>query len=415
MNLRLYFNNMYNNKFHALTHKNFRIYWMGQCVSLIGTWMQNIGLTWLVYSITGSPFLLGLLETVRFLPITLFSLFAGVIVDKYPKRKILLITQIISMVLAFILAALIFTNKTRYEYILILALLLGLSNTIDMPARQSFTVEMTGKEDLMNAIALSSVTFNLAKIVGPAIGALVLALWGAKWCFLLNGLSFIAVIISLLKIHVHPYVREKTHSSNMLKEIKDGLIYIVHERRLIETILLITIVGIFVYNYIILIPVLTKITLHQDEKIYGVLMSSLGIGSLLGAMLLSIKSKSRVSFRMLMFSSALLSLLLIFIGLTKIYYITMILLAVSGIINIWFSTYSNLILQIKTKDEYRGRVMSVYSLVESGTAPIGYMFSGTAADKLGADNTFLLCGFITIILIAMLNFVIRVFKLGSDK
>lgn len=415
MNLRLYFNNMYNNKFHALTHKNFRIYWMGQCVSLIGTWMQNIGLTWLVYSIIGSPFLLGLLETVRFLPITLFSLFAGVIVDKYPKRKILLITQIISMVLAFILAALIFTNKTRYEYILILALLLGLSNTIDMPARQSFTVEMTGKEDLMNAIALSSVTFNLAKIVGPAIGALVLALWGAKWCFLLNGLSFIAVIISLLKIHVHPYVREKTHSSNMLKEIKDGLIYIVHERRLIETILLITIVGIFVYNYIILIPVLTKITLHQDEKIYGVLMSSLGIGSLLGAMLLSIKSKSRVSFRMLMFSSALLSLLLIFIGLTKIYYITMILLAVSGIINIWFSTYSNLILQIKTKDEYRGRVMSVYSLVESGTAPIGYMFSGTAADKLGADNTFLLCGFITIILIAMLNFVIRVFKLGSDK
>ncbi|MDF2881793.1 MAG: arabinose efflux permease family protein [Clostridiaceae bacterium] len=410
MNLRLYFNNIYNNKFHALTHKDFRIYWLGQCVSLIGTWMQNIGLTWLVYSITGSPFLLGLLETVRFLPITLFSLFAGVIIDKYPKRKILLITQTISMALAFILAALIFTNKTRYEYILILALLLGLSNTIDMPARQSFTVEMTGKEDLMNAIALSSVTFNLAKIVGPAIGALVLALLGAEWCFLLNGLSFIAAIVSLLKIKSHPYVREKANSSNMLKEIKDGLIYIVHERRLIETILLITIVGIFVYNYIILIPVLTKITLHQDEKVYGVLMSSLGIGSLLGAMMLSIKSRSRVSFRMLMFSSALLSLLLIFIGLTKAYYITMILLAVSGIINIWFSTYSNLILQIKTKDEYRGRVMSVYALVESGTAPIGYMFSGAAADKLGADNTFLLCGFITIILIALLNFVFKVLK-----
>jgi MFS family permease len=196
----------------------------------------------------------------------------------------------------------------------------------------------------------------------------------------------------------------------MIKEIEDGLIYIAHERRLIETILLITIVGIFVYNYSILIPVLTKKTLHQDEKVFGLLMSSLGVGSLLGAMMMSMKSKARVSFKSLMFSSVMLSLLLILIGLAKIYYITMILLAVSGVINIWFSTNSNLILQLKTKDEYRGRVMSVYSLVESGTAPIGYMFSGAAADKLGADNTFLLCGFITIILIALLNFIFKILK-----
>lgn len=403
MNLNIYFNNIWNKRFPALKHKNFRIYWLGQCVSLMGTWMQNIGMTWLVFSITGSPLLLGLLEAVRFLPITLFSLFAGVIIDKFPKRKILLITQTISMALAFILSALVFTKTVRYEFILILALVLGFTNTIDNPARQSFTVEMTGKEDLMNAIALSSVTFNLARIVGPALGALVLAVWGPAWCFLLNGLSFITVIISLLIITVQPYRREMAKGSNILAEIKDGLKYLVYERHLFQTITLILVAGVFVFNYEVLVPVFTKNILNQGEQVYGFLMSSLGIGSLLGALIVSMKRKSKESSKILFLSLTTVSILLVLIGLTRAYYLTIILLVLSGITNLWFNTIANVMLQLTAKDEYRGRVMSVFSLVNSGTAPLGYILSGVTADRLGADTAFFLCGAVTIVLIALVK------------
>jgi MFS family permease len=398
----LYLKEIYNKKFHALTHKDFRIYWLGQCVSLIGTWIQSVGLTWFVFSITDSPLLLSLLETVRFLPITLFSLFAGVLIDKYPKRKILLITQTVSMISAFTLSALVFTQMARYEYILVLALILGFSNTFDMPAGQSFTVEMTGKEDLMNAIALSSVTGNLTRIVGPAIGGLILAFFGPGWCFLFNGLSFMAVIVSLLRIKAKPYVREKSQNRNILKEIEDGLKYIAGERLLLQTTLLIVIAGIFVFNYEILIPVFTKNVLHQSEKVYGLLMSSLGIGSLLGAVIITIKSKSGATVRTLIGSFAMASVLLILISFTRIYYLTAIFMVISGVFVIWLNTTANSILQITSKDEYRGRVMSVYSLVSAGTAPFGYMFAGAVADRLGANTAFLLSGVLSIALIFLL-------------
>ena len=402
MKTGLYLKEIYNKNFHALTHKDFRNYWLGQCVSLIGTWIQSVGLTWFVFSITDSPLLLSLLETVRFLPITLFSLFAGVLIDKYPKRKILLITQTVSMISAFTLSALVFTQMARYEYILVLALILGFSNTFEMPARQSFTVEMTGKEDLMNAIALSSVTGNLTRIVGPAIGGLILAFFGPGWCFLFNGLSFMAVIVSLLRIEAKPYVREKSQNRNILKEIEDGLKYIAGEKLLLQTTLLIVIAGIFVFNYEILVPVFTKNVLHQSEKVYGLLMSSLGIGSLLGAVIITIKSKSSSTVRTLIGSFVMASVLLILISFTRIYYLTAIFMIISGVFVIWLNTTANSILQITSKDEYRGRVMSVYSLVSAGTAPFGYMFAGAVADRLGANTAFLLSGVLSIALIFLL-------------
>ncbi len=171
--------------------------------------MQNIGQAWLVLTLTGSPFLLGLIGTIQFLPFTCLSLFAGVVIDKFPKKRILLVTQSMSMLLALTLSALVFTDTVRYGYVMVLALLLGLTNTFDMPTRQAFNIEIVGKDDLMNAIALNSMTFNLARILGPAIGATMMALLGPAWCFLLNGLSFIAVIYGLLQIEAVPYVREK--------------------------------------------------------------------------------------------------------------------------------------------------------------------------------------------------------------
>lgn len=402
-----YIKSMVSRSFPALKHDNFRIYWLGQCVSLIGTWMQNIGQTWLVYSITGSPLLVGLLGAMQFLPITIFSLFAGVVIDRYPKRTIILITQFTSMVLALTLSVLVFTETVRYEYILVLAFLLGLSNTIDIPTRQSFTIELAGKDDLMNAIALNSATFNLARIVGPAIGALILASLGAEWCFLINGLSYLAVILSLLKIKVQPYVRKEV-SNNLLWEINDGLKYISREPALLKTILMVLIIGIFVFNFNVLIPVFTKGVLHQEEYVYGFLMSALGIGSFLGALMVSLNSKSGPNAKVLMGSTVVVSILLVFISFSRTYYYTGVLLVITGIFNIWFSTTANSTLQINAKDEYRGRVMSLYSLVFVGAAPLGNMFAGYVADKLGADIAFLLTGLLTLTCITALMLAFKI-------
>lgn len=412
MNISKYSKTMVSTSFPALTHKNFRIYWFGQCVSLIGTWVQSIGQTWLVLSLTGSPLLLGILGAIQFLPITLFSLFAGVIIDRYPKKQIILITQFTSMILAFTLSALVFTHTVSYEYILIVALVLGFSNTIDMPTRQAFTIELAGKDDLMNAIALNSASFNLARIIGPAIGALIMASFGAGWCFLLNGFSFMAVIVSLLKVKVTPYVRKKVSDNNMLKEIRDGLKYIASEPALLQTILMVLIIGIFVFNFNIIIPVFTQTILHQQEKVYGLLLSALGAGSLVGAIMVSVKSRSGPNMKVLVRSAIIVSITLILISFTRTYYHTAALLIITGIFNIWFSTTANSTLQITSTDEYRGRVMSVYSLVFAGASPIGNMFAGVTTDLLGANTAFLLSGVSTLVLIGLLRIF---FKLGQSQ
>jgi len=390
--------------FHALTHKNFRYFWLGQCASLIGTWMQNIGQSWLVLSITNSPLLLGVLGVVQFLPMTVFSLFAGVVVDKFPKKKILIFTQFSSMLLALILSLLVFTNTVRYSYILVLAFLLGCVNCIDNPARQSFTVEISGREDLMNAIALNSAIFNLARILGPSIGALVMAYMGAGWCFLLNGLSYIAVIFGLYKITTESYLRKKMEESNIINEIKDGLNYVKNSRVLFETILMMMIMGIFAFNYNVLVPSYTKLVLFQDEKAYGILMSFLGIGSLIGAIAASMRSKKGLNTKVLLLSSVIISVMMILNGMNRNFAAAAILLAVTGIFNIQFTTTANSTLQLNSENEYRGRVMSVYSLVFGGTIPLGSLFTGLVSDRLGPSQGFFLSGVFMLLMMLAIKF-----------
>ncbi|HEY8888984.1 MAG TPA: MFS transporter [Clostridium sp.] len=402
MNIAVNTKRFINNNFHALTHKNYRYFWMGQCVSLIGTWTQNIGQSWLVLTLTGSPLLLGLVGAMQFLPVTFFSLFAGVLTDKFPKKKILIFTQIVSMILAFILSALVFTKTLKYEYLLALALCLGFCNTLDMPTRQAFNVEIVGREDLMNAITLNSATFNLARIIGPAIGALLMGYLGAAWCFLLNGFSFLAVIYGLVHIEAVTYVRKKRSEKGMLKEIMDGLKYIKSNSVLIETLILVSIMGIFVFNYNVLIPVFTKNVLHMQEKTYGILLSALGAGSLIGALLMSFRSKNGPNKILMIGSSIGIGIMLIFTGISNLYYFTALSLAITGIFNMFFSTTANSMLQLNSKDEYRGRVMSVYSLVFAGFTPLGSLLSGLVAEKFGADVCFMLSGISTIILVLLL-------------
>ena len=403
MNINKMFQKLIKDNFPALTHANYRYFWIGQCISLIGTWMQNVGQAWLVYSLTDSPLLTGILSAVQFIPITAFSLFAGVVIDKFPKKRILFITQSISMILAFILAILVFTERVQYWHILLIAFILGCSNTIDMPTRQSFMIEITGREHLMNAIALNSMVFNLARILGPSIGGIILATVGAGWCFLLNGISFIAVLYGINKIQAEPFVRKVSKNIRVLDEIKDGLTYIKNKTLLLKTLLMVTVMGIFVYNFNVLIPVFTKQTLHMDGKTFGFLMASLGFGSLVGALTASIRGKKGPKPYILAFAAMGSSLGLILTGLSKVYYLAALFLAITGIFNIFFSTTANTTLQINSSDEYRSRVMSVYSLLFSGTNPIGSLLSGAISDSYSAAIAFTSSGLSVFILIALIN------------
>lgn len=395
-----------NNNFHALTHRDFRYYWIGQCISLIGTWMQATSQSWLVLELTKSPFLLSVVGTIQFLPVMFFSLFAGALLDKFPKKKVLILTQAISMILAIILSVLVFTDKVQYWHIVLLAFILGCTNALDMPTRQAFTVEIAGKEDLMNAIALNSATFNGARIIGPAIGGIAMAWFGAGWSFLLNGLSFIAVIYGLLKIEAVPYVRKKK-DSNILAEIYDGIIYIKNTRIILETLLLVGVAGVLVFNYNIFLPVYTKYVLYKDSTIYGVLTSSLGVGSLFGAIYASTGSKRGPKRKLLLVSMLSISITFILLGLNYIYLVTILLLIINGFFNIIFSTTANSTLQLNSSDEYRARVMSVYSLVFAGVTPIGNLTAGFMTQNYGADRTFSVYGIIILVCIILFMITFR--------
>lgn len=386
--------------FPALTHSNFRYFWTGQCISLIGSWMQNTTQGWLVLKITqeNSSFLLGLVNAVQFTPIMIFSLFAGVIIDKLPKKKILLFTQTSLMIIAVIQSLLIWTNSIKYWHLIILSLCIGIINSIDLPTRQSFVIEMVGKKDLMNAIALNSSIFNAARVLGPSIAGVVIAYFGMEFCFFVNAISFIPVIYGITKIKIE---NKNTilQKKNVFFEIKEGLTYISKSFTLISTLTLITVLGIFAFNYNILIPVFAVNVLGLSSKEYGLLMSSLGIGSLIGALSMATKSKNGPKKLILYISSFMVCILLMVIGLTKVYYTTAIFLAIIGAFNVIFSTTANSTIQLNSKDEFRGRVMSVYTLLFAGVTPFGSLFTGFIAESFGAAKGFIYSGMLALFLV----------------
>jgi MFS family permease len=265
------------NPFHALKHKSFRYYWLGMCVSMTGTWMQNVAQPWLAYELTNSPFLLSLIGAMQFTPVLLFSLFAGVLVDKFPKKNLLIFTQSSSLVITLILAILVFTGRIQYWHLLITATSLGLVNTIDMPTRQSFIIELVGPEDLMNGIALNSAIFNVARIIGPALGGIIMGYWGVAICFLANSISYGAVLISL--VFIKPIVPEKAPEikEHVIKKIKGGLQYIFSRDVLFITLLILAVVATFAMNFNVLVPVFTIEVLHLKETGFGFLMSMMDL------------------------------------------------------------------------------------------------------------------------------------------
>lgn len=396
------FKSKLNNPFISLKHKNFRYYWLGMCVSLIGTWMQNIAQPWLAYSLTKSPFLLSLITALQFTPVLLFSLFAGDIIDKFSKKKILIFTQSASMVITFVLAVLVLTGEIRYWHLVVLATILGIVNTLDMPARQTIVIELVGKEDLMNAIALNSTVFNLARIVGPAIAVVVMANSGVSVCFFINSFSFGAVLISLFFIKFKS-VQIKPHENiKILSNIKDGLKYIYNNEVLFDTLIVVAIVGTFAPNFGVLVPVFVKEILKQKVAGYGFLMSLLGIGSLIGAIFIATISRSGPKKIILYIVPLFVGAFLICTGFTNSLIICGIFLIITGFFFVSFSSNANSAMQLNTSNEYRGRVMSVYSLVFAGSTPIGSLYAGIITDRFNARIGFAACGGITILLMVLL-------------
>lgn len=383
--------------FKSLRHRDFRCFIIGQAISVIGTWLQKTAQTWLLYTLTKSPLLLGMLGVFQFGPTLLFSAFSGAIVDRFPKKKLLYCTQITFMIQAFILFILVYTNHINYWSIFILAVISGFATTLDMPTRQSYFIELVGKEDLPNAVSLNSSIFNIAKIIGPSIAGIIMVKFGTSFCFFLNFLSFTAVLIGLFFISAKDKVQVK-HNQNLLKEVKDGLVYIRNNIKLVKTFILMGIVCTFCMNIDVISPVFSKTVLHRGANGYTFLLSAMGFGSLLGTFKMASTRKKNLNFKLLKtaaFSTAIFQLLVSF---SNNYYLCTLFILGTGFANLAFLNGSNSILQLNTEDEYRGRVMSIYSLFNAGSVPIGNFFVGSVMNAFGGRAGFSSVGIITVIL-----------------
>ncbi|HZI89607.1 MAG TPA: MFS transporter [Candidatus Polarisedimenticolia bacterium] len=370
--------------FRALQHRNYRLYWTGQLVSLVGTWMQSVAQGWLMHRLTSSAFMLGFLGFSQFLPVLLLSLWAGVIVDSIDKRKLLLITQSAFLVQAMLLAIAVSTGIVKPWMVLALAFVFGTINAVDLPARQSFVVELAGKEDLSNAIALNSAAFNVARVLGPAVAGILLATIGEAGCFWINAVSYIAVIWSIWRMDLVPRVHIRFEATRALENMKEGVRYARSTRPLRNLLLLLGFTAGLGFQYMILLPVYVRDILHADAKAYGLLVSAFGLGSLLSAAWMTRKQERRDLRR-----NIFIGLLVAAIGMgtfawSRTLSLSLAMGFLAGFGLILYVATTNTLIQTTTEDRYRGRVMSLYTLMFIGTAPLGALISGSIAQRFGA-------------------------------
>lgn len=368
----------------ALGHRNFRLYWSGQLVSLVGTWMQTVARGWLVLELTHSPFWLGMVGFANSVPVLLLSLWAGEMADKFPKRSLVIVTQAISMIASFALAALTLLGVVEVWHVIAISLVLGTVFAFDAPARQSFTVELVGKEDVVNAVALNSAIFNGARVLGPAIGAIVL-LAGAGFAFLLNGFSYLAVIAGLFMMKLPAHVKSK-ESGNSVKRILEGLRYVRHNE-VIATLMLLTVtVSVFAFPYATMMPIFAENVLNVGEGGYATLLALSGVGSLIGALSLTVQSgkTSTKRGRIVMMGAVGLPVFLGIFSLSGNFWLSLLMLAGVGWTMISINATVNTIIQTSVPDELRGRVNGVFAFLFIGMAPAGNLQAGIIADHFGA-------------------------------
>jgi len=388
--------------FRSLRHRNYRLFFSGQSISLIGTWMQRIALPWVVYRMTGSEVLLGVVGFAGTIPSFLLAPFAGVLIDRWSRYRVLLFTQVISMIQAGVLAWLSLTGGLDIWHIIVLSVILGCINSFDMPARHSFVIDMVnGKEDIGNAVALNSMMFNGARLIGPSVAGIVLAAVGEGACFLINALSYFFVIGSLMAMRV-PVIKEKKKQTPMLREMKEGLAYTFGFAPIKHIIFLLGLVSLMGASYQVLMPVYAKDVLQGDSHTYGFLMGGAGAGALIGAIYLASKDTVLRLGRLIPAATALLSLGLISMSLSSSFFLSMFLIFFTGLGMMTNTAASNTILQTIADDDKRGRVMSFYTMALMGTAPFGSLLAGWMAKVLGTPWTIFIGG--TVCLIGALIF-----------
>jgi MFS family permease len=368
--------------FRALKHRNFQLFFSGQLISLIGTWMQNVAQSWLVYKLTGSSLLLGSVGFASQFPVFLASPLGGIVADRHNRQKVVIGTQTASMILAFILAGLTLANRITIPEIFVLAALLGIVNAFDIPGRQAFLVEMVGKEDLINAIALNSSMFNGARIIGPAIAGILVAKIGEGWCFLANAISYIAVIIGLFMMRVER--RHQPPSGSPIEHIKEGFRFVRDTEPIRALLLLLGLVSLVAMPYTVLMPIFADRILHGGARGLGILMGATGVGALLGALTLATRTGVYGLGRWVSLSCAGFGVSLIAFSLSRHFWLSTALLVPVGFCMMLQMSSSNTLIQAMVPDHLRGRVMSVYSMMFMGMAPFGALFGGVVADKLGA-------------------------------
>ena len=372
--------------FSALKHYNYRLWFFGQMISLMGTWMQSTAQGYLIYQLTGSPAYLGLVGFVGGLPTWLFTLFGGVVADRISRRTLMVITQTCMLVLAFILAALTFTKVVQPWHIIILAFLLGVANAFDAPARVAFVIELVSREDMTNAIALNATMFNIGTVVGPSVAGLTYAAFGPGWCFTLNGFSFIAVIAALLLMRIKPIIKPSRRAT-VLTDVKEGLHYVFSHSLILSLIGSIGLVSIFGIGMMTLLPAWATDILHGDVTTNGWLVSARGFGSLVSALMLAYLGSRRTPGKLWTVGAFIMPVMLFIFAWIRWLPLALVALVGIGWSFMMIMNNSNAMVQSQVPDHLRGRVMSVYTLIFFGAMPLGSLFAGSLAQKFSEPLT----------------------------
>jgi MFS family permease len=378
----------------ALRHRNFQLFFSGQLISLIGTWMQSVAQSWLVYRLTGSALLLGSVGFASQIPVFLFAPLGGMTADRVNRRHIVISTQVAAMLLAFVLAALTLSGKVQVWHVFVLASLLGVVNAFDIPGRQSFLVDMVGKDDLMNAIALNSSMFNGARVIGPAIAGILVAKIGEGWCFFANAVSYIAVIVGLLLMKVQS--RRRASNASPLEHMMEGFRFVNQTAPIRALLLLLGVVSLVGMPYVVLMPIFADQILHGGARGLGILMGATGVGALLGALTLAFREGVKGLGRWVAWCSAGFGASLVVFSLSHTFWVSVLLLLPVGYTIMLQMACSNTLIQVMVPDALRGRVMAVYSMMFMGMAPIGALLGGALADRLGAPLTVAIGGLASI-------------------
>jgi MFS family permease len=380
----------------SLRYRNFQLFFSGQLISLIGTWMDTVAEAWLVYRLTHSPLLLGIASFASQIPVFLLAPLGGVIADRWNRHKIVIGTQVSSMILASILSFLTLTKRVTVVDVITLAVLMGAVNAFDIPARQAFLVDMVGREDLMNAIALNSSMFNGARVIGPSIAGILVASIGEGWCFFANAVSYIAVIAGLLLMKI-----ERAHvaqpSASPIEHIAEGFRFVRRTKPILAILLLLGLVSLVGMPYTVLMPIFATKILHGNARTLGVLMGATGIGALMGALMLASRTEVRGLGRFVFISCAGFGASLILFSFSRWYVLSIALLVPVGFCMMVQMASSNTLIQAMVPDELRGRTMAVYSMMFMGMAPLGALTAGAAADRISAPWTVALGGAVAIL------------------